>query len=199
VSLTVVFFLFDENSSQFADLSPPLRPGTPSGSEDRFSLPSPPSSRCGSPSRSTTRLDLESCIEVSFASIHGSGDFDSERPSEPVSLLLSLTHSLPLPLLLHRVLLSVGYLCVVVRLVSFRSKSLEESPRSRVSSSDLPSFIHSLSFFHDLSPRPLFFPLLLFYLILIRTSLRFFNGLMRVLTKPTGERTRSLIEKGRDR
>merc|ERR1712098_122967 len=32
----------------------PLRGSTPSGSEDPSWLPSPPSSRCGSPSRSTT-------------------------------------------------------------------------------------------------------------------------------------------------
>merc|ERR1712059_177633 len=39
----------------------PQRGSTPSGSEAPSSLPSPPSSRCGSPSRSTTSLGLESC------------------------------------------------------------------------------------------------------------------------------------------
>merc|ERR1712098_85458 len=42
------------------------RGSTPSGSEDPFLLPSPPSNRCGSPSRSTTSLVHLLCPENAF-------------------------------------------------------------------------------------------------------------------------------------
>merc|ERR1711872_829276 len=41
----------------------PQSASTPSGSEDPFLLPSPPSNRCGSPSRSTTKLAHPSSTE----------------------------------------------------------------------------------------------------------------------------------------
>merc|ERR1712014_30959 len=44
----------------------PQRGNTPSGSEDPSLLPSPPSNRCGSPSRSTTSLVHLLCTENAF-------------------------------------------------------------------------------------------------------------------------------------
>merc|ERR1712002_269253 len=41
----------------------PQSASTPSGSEDPFLLPSPPSNRCGSPSRRTTKLAHPSATE----------------------------------------------------------------------------------------------------------------------------------------